>query len=57
VRLSGYPVMAVLKTTSPAAGTVAPKEKPWNTAPFSRIRRVGIKVFIVFSIPWENKNK
>jgi hypothetical protein len=38
VRVSGYPIIAVLKTTSPDTDTSAPKEKPSNLVPSSRTR-------------------
>lgn len=35
--------MPVWKTVSPATLRAAPKEKPWNTEPSSRIRRAGLR--------------
>jgi hypothetical protein len=43
VSVSGYPVMPVLKTTSPAAEQEAPKEMPVYTEPSSRTSRAFIK--------------
>ena len=38
VRLSGYPIMPVLKTTSPAQGRCAPNDSPESFVPSLRTR-------------------
>ena len=43
MKLSGYPIMPVLKTTSPAQGRCAPNDSPWSLVPSFRTRvEVGI---------------
>ncbi len=44
VRTSWYPLMAVLKTTSPPRSPSAPKEVPSRTVPSSRASLAGFAV-------------
>src|SRR6204780_2813106 len=55
VRISWYPVIAVLKTTSPVVLPLAPTETPRNTVPSSRASTAGVDTSGFLSSPSQER--